>query len=210
MYIINVIDCGFGNLNSLVQALKRCHVTVNLISDPTTISDADKIILPGVGSFAQTMDKLENLLFDRALQKAVIDEGIPFLGICVGMQVIASKGTEGSKKENSRTTGLNWIEGDVIKLQPENLAERIPHMGWNSIIHDENHPLFKNIPSGTDFYFANSYHFDGASQHNIISTTPYCGKFISSVAKSNIFGVQFHPEKSQKYGLQFLKNFIEL
>jgi len=159
--------------------------------------------LPGVGAFQKGMENIEDLGIKRILKEQVFKHKIPFLGICLGMQLLAQKGFE-----HGENSGLGWIEGSVQKFEKTNKDDRIPHIGWNEVNFKKENLLFEDIEFGQDFYFVHSYHFKCKNPSNIIATTPYCGEFVSAVRKNNIFGVQFHPEKSQKLGFIILKNFL--
>jgi glutamine amidotransferase len=201
-----VIDYGMSNLGSISNALVECGCyNVVVATDPKELSTATHIILPGVGSFADGMNNLIDLGWQDPLRKSVMKDKIPLLGICLGMQLLASQGIEGGN-----TAGLNFIEGSVERLIASKDQEKIPHVGWNEVYSSNNSPLFSDISDGTDFYFVHSYHFVPSNKKNIMSTTPYCGKFVSGVNSNNIFGTQFHPEKSQRPGFQILKNFLNL
>ena len=160
------------------------------------------IILPGVGAFPDGMAHLRDRGFDQALREHTA-QGIPLLGICLGMQLLAERGWEVRE-----TAGLGLIPGEVRRLEPSNGDTRIPHVGWNQVAFARNCPLFEGIQPGTDFYFVHSYYLDCADAEAIVGRTAYCGGFTSAVARANVFGVQFHPEKSQKRGFQVLKNFL--
>ena len=201
---ITIVDYGMGNLGSIANMVHRLgHVAV-IASDAESIQHAEKIILPGVGSFDRGMKHLhENGLVD-VLNSKVMIEKIPVLGVCLGLQLMACKSEEGNLK------GLAWLNTNVVKFDDNKTDEkiRIPHMGWNVVRVCTNNPLIQN--DGTQrFYFVHSYHLDTLPESQCISVTHYGYDFISAVAFKNIFGVQFHPEKSHRYGLQLLKNFIE-
>jgi glutamine amidotransferase len=201
--LVTIINYGVGNLDSIRRAIEECGGNALVTSDKKDLEDATHLILPGVGAFTRAMENIRKYGFDGVLQELVIDDGKPLLGICLGMQLLASRGWEGGE-----TNGLDFIKGDVIRLVPTNSTERIPHIGWNNV--DITHPsdLLMDIQSGKDFYFVHSYHFRCNNPKNQIALTPYCGQFTSIIGHKNIFGVQFHPEKSQKAGLKLLKNFI--
>lgn len=201
---VAVIDYGMGNLDSVVRAVEECGGSPVLTRSGRDIAEATHIILPGVGAFAEGMERLHSLSLVKALEEQALGYGIPFLGICLGMQFLASRGTEGGD-----IPGLGWIEGEVKKLEPVN-GERIPHVGWNDVEHDAQCELFRDIPSGKDFYFVHSYHFKCANPGDALASTPYCGGFVSAVARGNVFGVQFHPEKSQRAGFQLIRNFLAM
>lgn len=174
-----------------------------LTDRPSEIEASDCIILPGVGAFSDGIRKIREKKLDEVLGEEVLEKGKPFLGICIGMQLLASKGVEGGEFD-----GLGWVDGTVKRLEPNGPSDRIPHMGWNEVDYQKPSPLFEHIPSGKAFYFANSYHFVCNNEENVLAYTPYCGRFVSAISKGNILGVQFHPEKSQGCGLQLLDNFL--
>lgn len=204
---IAVIDYGGGNVESVVNALsliKDKEDEIFISNNPAEIKSANHLILPGVGAFADCMAGLksvENLLPE--LRKQVLIEKKPFLGICVGMQVLAAVG-----HENGEHQGLAFINGQVEKIEAQNL--KIPHMGWNEIIIKTNkHAVLKDIKDGEHFYFANSFHFVCRNENNVLAQVEYGSKLNAIIAKENIFGVQFHPEKSGESGLKLLKNFLD-
>lgn len=199
-----IIDYGMSNLGSIRRALEECGGDPFVSSNPSDLVYADHIILPGVGAFPDGMKNLRESGWIRPLREATLQQGIPLLGICLGMQLLASKGFE-----ERETEGLDLIPGDVCLLQPDSAASRIPHVGWNEIWRMSANPLIDKISDGTDFYFVHSYHFKPENHENIVATTQYCGGFASVINKNNIFGVQFHPEKSGRMGFQLLKNFLD-
>ena len=200
-----IIDYGLGNLGSIQRAVSECcNGSVSISHIPEDIEAADKLILPGVGAFADGMKNLREKCLDQVIRYQTLNEHIPLLGICLGMQLLATRGYEGGE-----ILGLNIIHGEVKKLKPVTTDERIPHVGWNEVYYNKNNILFENITNGSDFYFVHSYHFVPKDKNDIIATTPYCGNFVSAIQKNNIFGVQFHPEKSQVWGFQLLKNFLQ-
>ena len=202
---VAIVDSGVCNLDSVRRAVELCNAEPVLVTDGTGLAGVDRIILPGVGAFAEAMRNLTETELDRALDEEVLQRGIPFLGICLGMQLLATQG-----RENGPTKGLGWIEGEVRRLVPGCNDSRVPHMGWNEVRHDGSPTLFEGIPSGTDFYFVHSYHLQCEHHEDVAARTPYCGEFTSSVQHDLIFGVQFHPEKSQRHGLRLLRNFLSL
>lgn len=203
---ITVIDYGMGNLDSVRRALEECGAKARIVSSPNEIGDTAGIVLPGVGAFPVGMKNLIERGFDKVLKEEVFTKKRPFLGICLGMQLLADHGQEGGL-----TDGLGWIPGEVRRLSETEQNERIPHVGWNEVhLKDSGHPLFKNLRNQLDFYFVHSYHFASASPKSILATTPYAGTFNSVVGLDRVFGVQFHPEKSQKAGFQLLRNFVEI
>jgi glutamine amidotransferase len=204
---VAVIDSGLCNLDSVGRAIEVCGGEAVVIDNGADLGYVDRIVFPGVGAFAQAMRSLRDRGLDDAMTEQVLDHGIPFLGICLGMQLLATEGQEGG-----RTKGLGWIDGEVVRLVPGADQEqvRIPHMGWNEVDHNGSSPLFDGIPPGTDFYFVHSYHLVCDRPEQEAARTPYCGGFTSVVQRDLTFGVQFHPEKSQKHGLQLLRNFLAI
>ncbi|MBN8553986.1 MAG: imidazole glycerol phosphate synthase subunit HisH [Deltaproteobacteria bacterium] len=206
---IVIIDYGMCNLGSVRRAFEECGASDAIVSsDFRDLASADKIILPGVGAFTKGMQNLKAGGWIEPLREAALDKKIPLLGICLGMQLLSDKGFEGGEIE-----GLGLISGEVRKLESKKnstskIKERIPHMGWNEVHHDQKSILFDDIQSGTDFYFVHSYYFLPKDNKSTIGQTPYCGKFSSVIGSENIFGVQFHPEKSQKPGFQLIRNFL--
>ena len=197
-----VIDYEMGNLGSVKRSFEECGAEVLVSEDPDRIKFATHVVLPGVGSFRDGMNNLKRKNWIPKIEEAVND-GIPVLGICLGMQLLASTGVEGGE-----TAGLGLIPGRVERLTSQ--SERIPHVGWNEVSQNRPSSLLKNIPNGTDFYFVHSYHFIPVDSTHILSKTPYCGEFVSAVGSKNVFGVQFHPEKSSKPGFQLFRNFLNV
>ena len=198
-----IIDYGSGNLHSAQKAFEEVsNADVILSSNPDDLASATHIILPGVSAFGDCANGLRSVDgMVKALEHEVLFNKKPFLGICVGMQLLADKGYEHGEHD-----GLGWIPGEVVKIEARN-SEPIPHMGWNEITLTKEQGLTDKI-DGKDFYFVHSYYFK-CSKEYVVATTNYCGATTAIVAKDNIFGVQFHPEKSQKSGLQLIKNFLE-
>jgi len=194
-----------GNLGSLRRSLEECGADVDISNQPSSLVTAERVLLPGVGSFSDGMAQLVKAGWIPALRTAVIDNKKPLLGICLGMQLLADQGEEGGK-----TAGLGFISGEVKKLDPDMPGTRIPHVGWNEIHFSSPPPLLSDVPSGTDYYFVHSYHLIPQSPVDIVARTPYCGTFVSIVRHENVYGVQFHPEKSQKFGLRILRNFLQM
>ena len=201
---VAVINYGMGNLGSVRRSLENLGADVIVAEHPIQLLDVNRIILPGVGSFGEGMKKLSTKGWIESLQKQVIEEGKPLLGICLGMQMLSS-----SSEENGLNEGLNFISGKVLRLDKLGCRLRIPHVGWNEVNHQESTPLFKNIPQSIDFYFVHSYALIADDTSNVIATSNYDMSITSAVSKNHIFGTQFHPEKSSKAGQQILKNFIE-
>ena len=200
-----IIDYGMSNLGSIKRALEECGAVTEISSDPEKLKSASRIVLPGVGAFPDGMKNLRNMGLSSAIHKAVIEEKIPLLGICLGMQLLADIGYEGGTSE-----GLRLIPGEIRRFVPDSPLTRIPHVGWNEVYKTVENSLFTGIPDGSDFYFVHSYHFVPREPAHIMATTPYCGGFASVIMMDNIAGVQFHPEKSGRPGFQLLKNFLEI
>lgn len=195
-----------GNLKSVYKAFEKCGAKVVITNDAKTIKESSKIVLPGVGAFGDGITNLKNLGLVDILTQEVIENKKYFLGICLGMQLVATKGTE-----NGNFDGLDWIDGEVIKFDfsKENKNLKTPHVGWNNVSYTKNDLLFDGIDDCSDFYFVHSYHFC-ANEDVVLSTTDYGMDFVSSIKKENIYACQFHPEKSQQVGLQLISNFIKL
>ncbi len=197
---VAVVDYGAGNLRSAARALAAAGAAdVEISSDPARIASADRIVLPGVGAFAQCIEALRNASgIEAALADAVLERGVPFLGICVGMQLLASEG-----HEHGVHRGLGWLPGKVTRLTPDDRTLKIPHMGWNEVV-----PTPGSGASAGHAYFVHSYRFDPDDGAEVLATADHGGGFPAIVARGNITGVQFHPEKSQAYGLAFLKAWL--
>lgn len=205
---IVVVDYGMGNLKSIYNAFKALGVAVKVSSDRNDIMNASAIVLPGVGAFADGMSNLNRLDITTALHRRVIEEHIPYLGICLGMQFLADVG-----EEYGETPGLGWIGGRVVRLQPGDERCKVPHMGWNELdICQRGSTLFRSVEQHTAYYFIHSYHFMPSqdTQHCISALTHHGGDVVAAVENGNVHGVQFHPEKSQGAGLILLKNFIDM
>ncbi len=198
-----IVDYGMCNLDSMARAIEECGGSPVVADNPSELKDATHIILPGVGAFPDAIRNLTERNFHNALAEQALDNQIPFLGVCLGMQLLAELGTEGGE-----TPGLGWIAGEVRRLNPTATDTRIPHIGWNEVFPAQDDPLFDGIAPGTDFYFVHSYHFVCRDKETVAATTPYADGFTSAVVHGNIRGVQFHPEKSQKPGFKLLKNFL--
>jgi glutamine amidotransferase len=212
---IAIIDYGSGNLRSAEKAFERAarahaHMPdVIVTSDPERVLKADRVVLPGVGAFADCKRGLWAVDgMPEALEETVRKKGKPFFGICVGMQLMASRGLE-----FETVKGLGWIDGDVIEMRPSDPTLKIPHMGWNTIdVRPEGHPVFNGIktgPNGLHAYFVHSFHFQCVHAADRLATFDYAGTFTAMVAKDNMIGTQFHPEKSQRLGLELIANFLD-
>ncbi|MBV9840442.1 MAG: imidazole glycerol phosphate synthase subunit HisH [Sphingomonadaceae bacterium] len=200
--MLALIDYGAGNLRSVHNALQAAGGEgVQVTADPEAVRGADRIVLPGVGAFAACMNALSAIPgMVPALHERVIGGGVPFLGICIGMQLMADAG-----EEHGRHPGLGWIAGSVRRLAPADPALKVPHMGWNDVTPAREHPL---IARG-EAYFLHSYAFDPADAADTVAATDHGGAVTAAVGRDNLVGVQFHPEKSQAYGLAFLARFLE-
>lgn len=196
-----LIDYGAGNLHSVHNALKAAGARdIRVTADPDIVAKAERIVLPGVGAFAHCMEALSAIDgMIAAMEQRVRGEGAPFLGICVGMQLLADEGVE-----HGTTRGLGWIGGTVRAIAPAPDL-KIPHMGWNDVVPHDGAPLIKR----GEAYFLHGYHFDAADADDVLATTDHGGALVAAVGRDNIMGVQFHPEKSQAYGINFLKRFLE-
>lgn len=198
-----VVDYGMSNLGSVSRALEECGGDVCIASTPESLEGADRIVLPGVGAFKDGMSHLVSAGWPGPLREATNRPGVRLLGICLGMQLLCTRGHEGGEIE-----GLDLVPGSVVRLKPEMDSERIPHVGWNEVYPNRDHPLTRGVAPGTDFYFVHSYHFTTLNPEHVLANTPYCGSFASIVGCGNVMGTQFHPEKSSKPGFQILRNFL--
>ena len=211
---VAIIDYGSGNLHSAAKAFERAAresgspLTVKVTSSPEEVRAAERIVLPGVGAFADCKQGLVAIPgMIEALEESVRARGKPFLGICVGLQLMAERGLE-----HGLTPGLGWIEGEVRAISPRDPSLKIPHMGWNTLKLAREHALFEGIPTGDaglNAYFVHSYHLVPARADALVATTDYAGPITAFVAKDNVAGSQFHPEKSQKLGLALIANFLK-
>jgi glutamine amidotransferase len=206
---VTIVDYNSGNISSVINSFKEVaknKVNIEVTSDLKKIKSSDKIVLPGQGSFKSCVDALNNIngLVD-ALNEFVINSKKPLLGICVGLQMFADIGYE-----ETETKGLGWIEGKVSKIDNQNGKYKLPHIGWNQINIFKDEKIFKNIENNSHMYFVHSYEFIPEDKSVISATTDYSSKIVCSVEKENIFGTQFHPEKSDKIGLKIIQNFINL
>ena len=204
--MVILVDYGMGNIRSIQKHFKRMNIPSDLSSDPDVISKADKIILPGVGNFASGMSHLEEYGLIDVLHKKVIDEKVPLLGICLGMQLLTNKSEEGGVK------GLGWIDGETKKFDFSDLPHplKIPHIGWNNLEIIGDSPFLANIRAEDYFYFVHSYHVVCENRDHVLAQTTYGYSFPSVIRKENILGTQFHPEKSHDAGRQLIQNFVEM
>jgi len=197
-----VIDYGMGNLGSVCRAIEECGGDPLLSDDPQDLASATRIVLPGVGAFPDGMKNLHQRAWVKPLVQAAREDGIPLLGICLGMQLLADRGFEGSE-----TPGLGLIAGEVRLLTPAD-GLRVPHVGWNDAHLRGNSVMFDRIPDGSDFYFVHSFHFLPKAKEHIAAVADYGGEVVAAVADGTIWGAQFHPEKSARAGFHLLKNFL--
>lgn len=205
-----VIDYGSGNLRSAAKAFERAaregglDTEVLVTSDPDRVRAAERIVLPGVGAFADCRRGLAAVPgVEEALEEAVLRRGRPFLGICVGMQLMAECG-----REFETVAGLDWLPGEVVAITPGDPALKVPHMGWNELAPMASHPVLDGIKAGEHAYFVHSYRFAAAERRDVLATVDYAGEIVAAVGRDNLFGTQFHPEKSQATGLRLIANFL--
>jgi len=203
--MIVVVDYGMGNIGSIVNMIKKAGGESTVSSDPEVVSNAKKLIIPGVGSFDNGMKNLNESGLADVLKKKVQEEMVPVLGICLGMQLMAKSSEEGM------LPGLGWVDAVCKKFHftEENKNLRIPHMGWNEVNIKKQNGIFRNMYDDASFYFVHSYYVECANPEDIAATTGYGFEFTSGLQHRNIFATQFHPEKSHKYGLLVMKNFVE-
>jgi imidazole glycerol-phosphate synthase subunit HisH len=199
---IAIVDYGVGNLASVRNALHRIGAQSELCANPSMVSGSERLILPGVGSFRVAMETLAARGWIPVLQNYA-RSGRPFLGICLGMQLLFDRG-----EEHGPTSGLGILSGEVVKLSPTP-PHKLPHVGWNGLTPAKNHPLLARIKPNVDFYFVHSFHCVPQRADDILGTCDFGGSFVAAVASSNVVGVQFHPEKSQPAGIQILENFLD-
>ena len=204
-----IIDYNSGNLRSAEKSFQLMSEELNLgkvkvSNKPEDVVNADRVVLPGVGAFADCKHELSSIMGLYEAIEAHVKTGKPFMGICVGMQMMATCGHEHGYHE-----GFNWIKGDVKIMEPNDKNLKIPHMGWNNLNILNSHPVFNNINENDHVYFVHSYHFEVENNNNLLANVDYGGKITAAVAHENIIGTQFHPEKSQDIGLRFLMNWVD-
>jgi glutamine amidotransferase len=199
---IAIIDYGMGNLLSVRNALVAAGAEVTVAQRGEGLSDAHAIVLPGVGAFGKGMEGLHRSGFVEALEVEVREKGKPMLGICLGLQLLATRGTELGEHK-----GLGWVRGHVVRFELD-ASLRVPHVGWNDV--HGGGALFAGLPEGASFYFVHSYHLVPEDESVIAGRTDYGGTFVSAIASANVYGVQFHPEKSHKHGLELLRRFVKI
>lgn len=203
--MIGIVDFGSGNIEAIATIYKNLNLRFKIISDPQELDEADKLILPGVGAFDATMQQLLSSGLKEKLDQLVLIEKKPVLGICVGMQILAESSEEGKLR------GLGWIPGKVKKFDVSTFVHKpyLPHMGWNSVVPIQNN-IFDEIDNTIGFYFVHSYYFECSNEDHVLGTSSYGCEFSSAVHRENVYGVQFHPEKSHSNGVKLLKNFAAL
>jgi len=204
--MIHIVDYGLGNVHAFLTLYKRLGIDATICKTAADLNGASKIILPGVGAFDHAIELLNQSGMRPILETLVLKDKVPILGICVGMQILASTSDEGC------LSGLGWVPGKVCSFMTNNKSTNysFPHMGWNDIQLKSTHPLFASLETDARFYFLHSYYFECDQPSHIIATSSYSIDFCCSVSADNIYGVQFHPEKSHHFGTQLLKNFAEL
>jgi imidazole glycerol-phosphate synthase subunit HisH len=199
-----IIDYGMGNIRSVLNKIHRAGYEAAVSNDPLVIGNADKLILPGVGHFMNGMKQLKERNIIDVLNQKVLKEKTPILGICLGMQLLTKHSEEGD------AAGLGWIDAETVKFRLSDIRHKVPHMGWNFIEKKKESPLLKDIPDNSFYYFVHSYFVNCNEDNDILATTVYGHIFVSAVQKDNIYGTQFHPEKSHEWGERMLNNFLNL
>jgi glutamine amidotransferase len=204
--MIALVDYGLGNIKAFANVYKRLNIPYAIASRPEDLEQADKLILPGVGAFDEAMGLLQRSGLRAPLEERVRGRGVPVLGICVGMQMLAKSSEEGSEP------GLGWIDGTVRKFEVGSLKHktRLPHMGWNQVEPARESPLTEGLDAAAGFYFLHSYYFQCARPEDVLAEAEYGTRFSCAVNSGNVFGVQFHPEKSHSNGVRLLQNFGEM
>ena len=207
---VAIIDCGSGNLRSAAKAFERAaaeegiSARIEVTNEPESVARADRVVLPGVGAFADCRRGLAAVPgLEAALRETAIARVRPFLGICLGMQLMADRG-----REFETVSGLGWIAGEVVPIEPSDATLKIPHMGWNQIEPRTPHPLLQGLGAGAHAYFVHSYHFRLANPADLVAVTDYGGPLTAIIGYGNLAGTQFHPEKSQEAGLRLIGNFL--
>jgi len=201
---VGIVNYGMGNLGSVRRALEDLGADAFIAEHPMSLFEANRIVLPGVGAFSEGMAHLQEGGWVQAIRRFVLTERKPLLGICLGMQMLASEGEEGGI-----TAGLDLIGGRIRRLDTVGCSLRVPHVGWNDVTFPEDQPLFAHVPQHSDFYFVHSYAFDPVRPQDVAASTSYGITIVAGVRHENVFGTQFHPEKSSRAGRQLLRNFME-
>ncbi len=203
--MISVVDYGVANLGSMLNMLRKVGVEAERVSTPAQIADAEKIVLPGIGAFDQGMSALAERGLVEPLKSKVLVEGTPILGVCLGMQML------GGGSEEGELGGLRLVEGTCRRFRPPTVSGlKVPHMGWSRVMPRRESPLLSGLADQSRFYFVHSYHFCCEDPHDVLAVSSYGDEFVSMINRRNIFGVQFHPEKSHRFGMTLLRNFASL
>jgi glutamine amidotransferase len=204
--MISIVDYGLGNLKAFANIYKRLNIPAEIVTTAEQLKKSEKIILPGVGAFDHAMERLNNSGLRDTLDDLVLNKKIPVLGICVGMQMLGNSSDEG------KLSGLKWIDGEVKLFDVNSIKHttRLPHMGWNDVEPTKLNPILEGLDSNAIFYFLHSYYFSCNNPEDSIAESDYGIRYTCAVNHNNIYGVQFHPEKSHNYGIQLLKNFANL
>lgn len=202
--MIGIVDYGMGNLLSVYNAFDFLGAPVTICKHPEDLASVDRVVIPGVGAFKDCIDKINKTGFYQALNEEVIKNAKPTLGICLGMQVMGKRSFEGGE-----FIGLGWFDADIVRLTPSDPTLRVPNIGWNTVDYNKDVPLFSGLPEEPDFYLVHSYCMKANDPEDVVAVYDYTYKVTASVLKNNIFATQFHPEKSQEFGLRILENFID-
>lgn len=202
--MITIVDYGLGNVNAFLNVYRRLNIAAKTACRADDLTDAVKVILPGVGAFDHAMDRLNQSGMRDALDDVVVRRQVPVLGVCVGMQML------GRDSEEGRLPGLAWVQGRVRSLASLAVTLPVPHMGWNDVSPAENEPLFGRLEAPARFYYLHSYYFECERAEDAIATAEYGGRFACAVRAGNVYGVQFHPEKSHRFGMSLLARWAEL
>ena len=201
--MITIVDYGMGNLGSIRNMLAKIGAPSRIVSDPEQVARAQKLILPGVGAFDAGMESLDRSGLVAVLNERALEARVPTLGICLGMHLMARGSEEG------RRTGLGWVDAQVSRFRPSDVALKVPHMGWNRVSVVRPSPLIEALPEEARFYFVHSYYVSCRKEHDVLLRTNYGVRFDAAFECGNLWGAQFHPEKSHKFGMQLLRNFAE-
>jgi imidazole glycerol-phosphate synthase subunit HisH len=204
--MVTIIDYGVGNIFAFQNVYKRLNIPTKIAKTASDLEEVKKLILPGVGSFDYAMNQLNASGMRQRLDELVLEQKIPVIGICVGMQMMGNKSDEGNLE------GLKWIDANIKKFDESTIKQRtkLPHMGWNDVASKNSHPLFKELENEAIFYFLHSFYFECNNENDVIATSNYGISFTSAANHDNVYGIQFHPEKSHQYGEKLLHNFAKL
>ena len=204
--MIGIINYGVGNIKAFENIYRKLHIPVKILSKTEDFENVERLILPGVGAFDHAMEAFNNSGMREVAEKKVLEENVPVIGICVGMQMLANSSDEG------KLPGLGWIPGEVKKFDESKISHttHLPHMGWNDVKVDLKNVLFKDFPEVPKYYFLHSYYFKCEAPEMTIAMSSYGEEFTCAVNKNNVFGVQFHPEKSHKFGVKLLENYAKI